>query len=876
MTESQPNPFPWVGKVLGDGAIEVLEGLGRGGQGAVYKVRIDPVQYLLSCVLTGQSDPNDLDLSIFDKSSNSEEQVEEARETLKKRLSSITKTGQFKMVRNLSAGDVSPYRRPVGGSKNINDIYCAMKIIHTKNKLGYIDEDKVNRFFREIEIMKQLDNIHIPDSLGDFQEDDYIYHLTEFIDANIKFDEIEKPVSQKLIVHVAEGVTDALVYAHKKIVHRDIKPANILMDHEDMIKVLDFGTAKFNEDMHVAHQGDMLMTATNTVLGTVHFFSPEQARGDKVGKASDIYSLGASLYYLASGEYPRNESGYLRNNPQSIMHNILHRKPEPLPDEFDPLLKKMIMRMIAVDPGKRPTAEQAHRMVYNFHTKVPIEEWDPEILNVLDKKNIEKDVTPTEQIDLITNEYVSTKQVKTWLKAGALAAAVLIIGIAVLFGYLRSERGKEAEKHTASLISALESNISGKTGSDILPMIQELETMQENLPGTQALKIRALCTQIRILDTLDRNLDLLDEAAESDEYRAGDSYLEKAAGMLVNEKGRIQDERLTGLYSKLETRFETSGTVFREKKTISAVGSILRAAEKDAQNGNYAIANNKLKEASDLFAEYSKKPEYKKYQSRIGRLTALLLSKASAIEDYKTAESILNEQFNLMYDPILVAVKERKGFKEDEIEKLRELLRRAEGKLEDAGRVVTEEKKKEAETKLKNHYSRIAHLYALNYELTSLKPVEKQYSGINDNLNGQIPVTEEDLRNLETEWEKTCDDLKRIRKSAGEEYQPLLERVEKIRDIEELSSRNSKVAAGLFKKAIEKGDLQNAALFLVLMHRAQRNETEDYIDAYNIERKLIEGDDPDLHRKAVEIYRKLGLEERAAFHLKKTPPPETK
>ena len=135
--------------------------------------------------------------------------------------------------------------------------------------------------------------------------------------------DVEKPVSQKLIVHVAEGVTDALVYAHKQIIHRDIKPANILMDHEDMIKVLDFGTAKFHEDINVSHQGDLLLTATNTVLGTVHFFSPEQARGDKAGRASDIYSLGATLYYLASDEYPRNEGEYLRHNPQSIMHNIL-------------------------------------------------------------------------------------------------------------------------------------------------------------------------------------------------------------------------------------------------------------------------------------------------------------------------------------------------------------------------------------------------------------------------------------------------------------------------------------------------------------------------------------------------------------------------
>ncbi|MFC1582652.1 serine/threonine protein kinase [Planctomycetota bacterium] len=869
----KPSSFPWVGRLLGDGSIEVLEGIGRGGQGAVYKVKIEPAKYLLSCILTGQSDPTELDLRIFDGSSYTDEQIAQARKTLEERLASITKTGQYKMVRNLSSEDVSPYRRPAGGSKNIDTIYCAMKIIHTKNKLGYIDEDKVNRFFREIEIMKQLENIHIPDSLGDFQEDDYIYHLTEYVDAKIKFDEAETPISQKLIVHVAEGVTDALVYAHKKIIHRDIKPANILMDQEDMIKVLDFGTAKFHEDIDVSHQGDLLLTATNTVLGTVHFFSPEQARGEKVGKPSDIYSLGATLYYLASGEYPRNETGCIRNNPQSIMHNILNRKPGPLPPGLDPLLVKIILRMIAVGPGKRPDAAQAHRMIYNFHAKVPLESWDPDLLEVLDKKNIDKDITPTEQIDLITNEYVSTRQVRNWIKIGALIAAVAVIGVLLLLGYVRAERGKEADAHITRLIAVLESNTAEDINAKTDPLFKELERVQERLSGSRGKRARTVYDQMKTIDSIDRNLDLLDSALEASDFSAGEAILEKVHSELISEKGKMDDERLRPLFNTLNTRFENTRTGFREERTISLVDALLSEAERQAREGEYADANKNLRKASDLFAEYSKKSEYKSHQSRIGRLTALLLSKATAINDYKTAENILDVQFNLLYDPLLVAVKEGRGLNEGDVDKLRKQLRLAADKLDDAGDIVTGEKRKETKIKLENHYARISHLYALNYDITSLRPVEKKYAALKAGLDAGVPGTAKDLESLREAWDNALSDLKRIRKSApADEYELLKDRVDALVVILDLPKKNSQAAAAHFKGSIEKGDIEKASLYFELIQRAERGEIQDYINAYGIELKLSQKDRPDLHKKAEQIYRKLKLKERAEYHKERCPP----
>lgn len=210
------------------------------------------------------------------------------------------------------------------------------------------DKDFVRRFQLEAQAVASLSHPNIVSIYDVGEEDGLPYLVMEYVEGcNLK--EIikrEGRLSPGEVISIGMQVCAALAHAHEKgIIHRDIKPHNILVMPGGRVKVADFGLAR------VLSLPNVTVTQSGTVMGSVHYFAPEQARGEEVGPKSDIYSLGVVLYEALSGHVP-----FQGDNPISVALKHLQEEPPSLRKEnpaVPPSLEEIIFKAMAKDPDKR-------------------------------------------------------------------------------------------------------------------------------------------------------------------------------------------------------------------------------------------------------------------------------------------------------------------------------------------------------------------------------------------------------------------------------------------------------------------------------------------------------------------------------------------
>jgi eukaryotic-like serine/threonine-protein kinase len=160
-------------------------------------------------------------------------------------------------------------------------------------------DDVKQRFFREAETAGRLNHPNIVTIYDAGEEHDLAYIAMEFLKGKdlVPYAKAANLLPLPKTLSIVERVAEALGYAHRQgVVHRDIKPANVMWDPEsDSVKVTDFGIARIT---------DSSKTKTGMVLGTPSYMSPEQLAGKKIEGQSDLFSLGVTLYQLASGSLP--------------------------------------------------------------------------------------------------------------------------------------------------------------------------------------------------------------------------------------------------------------------------------------------------------------------------------------------------------------------------------------------------------------------------------------------------------------------------------------------------------------------------------------------------------------------------------------------
>jgi eukaryotic-like serine/threonine-protein kinase len=156
------------------------------------------------------------------------------------------------------------------------------------------------------------------------------------------------------VARIGAEIAAALSAAHEAgIVHRDVKPGNILIAADGSAKLTDFGISRA--------YGDVTLTATGMVTGTPAYLAPEIARGDKPGFASDVFSLGATLYAALEGTSPVGTA----DNPMALLHRVASGQLRP-PQRSGPL-EPLLRRMLALDQRQRPSMEAVAMELSRMH-----------------------------------------------------------------------------------------------------------------------------------------------------------------------------------------------------------------------------------------------------------------------------------------------------------------------------------------------------------------------------------------------------------------------------------------------------------------------------------------------------------------------------
>ena len=194
------------------------------------------------------------------------------------------------------------------------------------------DEAQLSRFKNEARSASALNHPNILTVYEIGAEGDRQFIATEFIEGvTLRASITRGRMKPHAALEIAVQVASALAAAHEAgVVHRDIKPENIMLRPDGYVKVLDFGIAKLTEqrpasDDHTSETTAMLQTRPGLVLGTAHYMSPEQARGQKVDARTDIWSLGVVLYEMVGGSPP-----FRGETPSDCIAAILTTEPPPL------------------------------------------------------------------------------------------------------------------------------------------------------------------------------------------------------------------------------------------------------------------------------------------------------------------------------------------------------------------------------------------------------------------------------------------------------------------------------------------------------------------------------------------------------------------
>jgi serine/threonine-protein kinase len=262
------------------------------------------------------------------------------------RLAPGTRFGGYEVISGLGEGGMGEVYRAHDTTLQ-RDV--AIKVVHP----AYCDHpESLVRLRREARALASLNHPHVA-TLHELAEFDGVCGLVmELVNGETLAEALSRrPLALSEVLRLGAQIASALEAAHDRgIVHRDLKPANIKITADGAAKVLDFGLAKSEDDSAEAPAASTFATASGTLLGTVCYMSPEQARGTPIDRRSDLWSFGCVLFEMLTGR-----RAFDGPSQSDIVVSILEREPDwsALPSKTPPPIQRLLRRCLQKDVRRR-------------------------------------------------------------------------------------------------------------------------------------------------------------------------------------------------------------------------------------------------------------------------------------------------------------------------------------------------------------------------------------------------------------------------------------------------------------------------------------------------------------------------------------------
>ena len=252
-------------------------------------------------------------------------------------------SGRYELLEKIGDGGMAVVYK---GKDKLLNRFVAVKILRPEFTK---DATFVENFKRESQAAAGLSHPNIVGVYDVGREGNINYIVMELIEGDTlnKIIEKEAPMDYRKVIDISKQVASALRIAHKnKIIHRDVKPHNIMVTNDGVVKLADFGIARA--------VNDATLSTGSKIVGSVHYFSPEQARGNYVDERSDIYSLGIVMYEMLTGKVP-----FDGDNPVTVALKHINEEIVP-PRELEPSIPPALERIVMKATSKFQTNRYAN------------------------------------------------------------------------------------------------------------------------------------------------------------------------------------------------------------------------------------------------------------------------------------------------------------------------------------------------------------------------------------------------------------------------------------------------------------------------------------------------------------------------------------